>query len=177
MGHYKVQYLGLCSVQQVWRSLRWVLQPGWAGGLWLVAVLQYFRFLRPYSTSTTVHRALPVCEWPALGMPWATASANEPLQQCLAGELEPALGAAARLGRWLVWGAGLLNARVFQVWRYCSATTAHRAPPVCDGPALGISWATARSNAASTVRRRCGGACTGCCGRVGQVVCGWSRFC
>ena len=24
----------LCSVQEVWWSLHWVLRPGWAGGLW-----------------------------------------------------------------------------------------------------------------------------------------------
>ena len=33
MGHYKGKY-SLCSVQQVWWSLHWVLWPGWAGGLW-----------------------------------------------------------------------------------------------------------------------------------------------
>ena len=32
MGHCKVK-CSLCSVQKWWRSLYWVLQPGWAGGL------------------------------------------------------------------------------------------------------------------------------------------------
>ena len=53
----------------------------------------------------------------------------------------------------------------------CSATTAHRARPVCEWPALGIPWATARSNAACAVISRSGGACTVGCGSAGQVVC------
>ena len=33
MGQFKTK-CSLCSVQQVWLSLYWVLRPGWAGGLW-----------------------------------------------------------------------------------------------------------------------------------------------
>jgi len=33
MGHFKVK-CSLCSVQQVWWSLNWVLRPGWADGVW-----------------------------------------------------------------------------------------------------------------------------------------------
>ena len=33
MGHSKAK-CSLCSVQQVWWSLHWVLKQGWAAGLW-----------------------------------------------------------------------------------------------------------------------------------------------
>ena len=62
------------------------------------------------------------------------------------------------------------------VWRCSSTTTAHRALPVREWPALGMTWPTARSNAASAVCSRFGGAFTGCCGRAGQVVCGGCGF-
>ena len=60
------------------------------------------------------------------------------LLQCAAGVVETALGAAARLGRWIATGEGavMLIAKVFQMWRRCSATTAHRALGVCERPAL-----------------------------------------
>ena len=90
--------------------------------------------------------------------------------------MEPALGTAAGLGRRVVGGAVLLNAGVFQMERRTSATTAHRALPVYEWPVLGMPWATARSNAAFAVCSRCGGACTGCCGRARQVVCGGCGF-
>ena len=61
--------------------------------------------------------------------------------------------------------------------RQHSATTAHRALPVCEWPALGMPWGTARSNAASAVCSRVGGACTGGCGRGAvQVVSGGCGF-
>ena len=67
------------------------------------------------------------------------------------------MGAAARLGRWVVGGAVLLkNAGVFQAWRRCSATTAHRALSVCELSAIGMAWATVMSHAASAVCSRCG---------------------
>ena len=62
----------------------------------------------------------------------------------------------------------------FQRRRQQSATTAHRALPVRDWPALGMPWGTARSNAASAVCGRCGGACS--CGRTERVVCGGCGF-
>jgi len=43
---------------------------------------------------------------------------------------------------------------------------------VCEWPALGMPWGTARSNKASIACSRCGGACTGGSGRAVQVV-GW----
>jgi len=36
MGHCRVKY-SICSLQQVWWSLHWVLRPGLAGGFkWMV---------------------------------------------------------------------------------------------------------------------------------------------
>ncbi len=45
MGHCKVKF-SLCSVQQVWWSLHWVLRPGWAGGL---GEMRFCRFLEFFS--------------------------------------------------------------------------------------------------------------------------------
>ena len=65
----------------------------------------------------------------------------------------------------------------FQRRRQQSATTAHRALPVCEWPALGMRWGSARPNAASAVSSRGGGACTGGCGRGAvQVVHGGCGF-
>ena len=94
----------------------------------------------------------------------------QPLQRA-AEVVGPALGAAARLGVWFVGPAVLLVCEEFQRRWQQSATTAHRALPVCEWPSLGITLATVRSNAASAVCNRCGGACTGACSRAGQVVC------
>ena len=109
------------------------------------------------------------------GQPWArhrpTKGQIQPVQ-CAAGVLGPALGAAAGLGRWFVGGAVLLNAGVSQMWRRHSATTAHRALPVCEWPALGVHRATARSSIASAVSSSSGGACTRACDRAWQGVCG-----
>ena len=43
MGHYKVN-LSLCSDQKVWWSLHWVLQQGWADGLWELQFCRYVEF-------------------------------------------------------------------------------------------------------------------------------------
>ena len=73
----------------------------WFVGLGFCHFLEFFFQLRRRNSATTVSRALPVCEWPAL---WAY---HEVLQgqmlpwQCVARMMEPALGAAAGLlGRW-----------------------------------------------------------------------------
>ena len=125
---------------------------------------------------TTAYRALPVCVLPALGMAWATARSNAASAMC-SSVLELELGAAGRLGRWFMGGAVLLNAGLIQMmWRRCSATTAHRALPVCVWAALGMSWATARSFTVFEVCSRCVGACTWCCCRAGQVICGGCGF-
>ena len=81
----------------------------------------------------------------------------------------PAFGAVAR---WFVGLTVLPFCGEFQRMKQHSATTTHRALPVCGWPALGVSWCTARSNAAFVVCSRCGGAWTGGSGRAGQVVCG-----
>ncbi len=98
------------------------------------------------------------------GQPWAYHGALQgqiqPLQ-CAAGVVEPVLGAYAGLDRWFVGGAVLLNAGVFQMWRRWLPTTAHRALPVHEWPALGMPWGAVRSSAASVMFRRSGGACTG----------------
>ena len=61
----------------------------------------------------------------------------------------------------------------FQRRRQHSASTAHRALPVCEWPALGMPWCNARSNAASAVCSSCEASGTGGCGRGAvQVVCG-----
>ena len=111
-------------------------------------------------SATTAHRALPLCERPALVMPCheSLQGQMQPLQSAV-DVVDPALGAAAGLGRlFVVGGAVLLNAGVFQMWKYRSATTAQRALPVCEWPAPGMLWATARLNAVSAVCSRCGGA-------------------
>ena len=66
--------------------------------------------------------------------------------------------------------------RDFQRRRQHSATTAHRALPVCEWPALGMPWGTSRSVVASAVLRRCVGASTRGCGRAGHVVYWFCQF-
>ena len=117
----------------------------------------------------------PQCTEPrqcVCGQPWAF---RGPLQgqmqrlQCSAGLVEPALGAAAGLGRWLVGGwfslfveisRGRGSTRQPQHTESCQCVIGNPWP-----------WASARTNVASAECSRCGGACTGCCGRAGQVVC------
>ena len=70
---------------------------------------------------------------------------------CAAGVVEPALGAAAGMGsRWFKGVAGLLVCGDFQERRQYSATTAHRALPVCEWLALTMPWGTARSDVAAS---------------------------
>ena len=173
------------------------------------------------NSATTAHRALSVCEWPALSMPQGSAKSNaasavcsrcggactggcatdgllvfrdygfagqvvqlfrganstrqpqrtgscqcvsgqpwvyhgalqgqmQPLQ-CAAGVVGPAWGAAARLGRWFVGLAALPFCGDFQRRRQRSATTAHRALPVCEWPVPVMPLDSARSNADSAV--------------------------
>ena len=73
----------------------------------------------------------------------------------------------------LLWARQVFRGRVaflplsrrYQLRRCRSATTLHRALPVCELTVLGMPWGTARSSAVSAVCSRCGGACTGCyCG-------------
>ena len=76
----------------------------------------------------------------------------------MTGVVEPALGAAAGLGRWWFVGVvALLAVRGdFQRRRQHSATTVHRVLPVCEWSALGMPWGTERSNGGSAVCGRCG---------------------
>ena len=117
---------------------------------------------KPYQCVSSQYWA---CNEPSIGKMY-------PLQ-CASGVVEPGPGVAVGRGRWF-WGRVVLlkNAGVIQLWRRCSATTAHRALLVCEWPALAISWAIASLDAASAVYSRCGGACTDCWDRAGQVVCG-----
>ena len=115
------------------------------------------------------------------GQPWACHGALQgqiQLRQLRTeeGVSGPALGAAAGLGRWFVGVAVLPVCGDFQRRRQHSATTAHRALPVCEWPALGMVWGTAGSNAAPAVLSRSVWACTGDCGRAGQVFCGGCGF-
>ncbi len=88
----------------------------------------------------------------------------------------PALGAAAGPGGWFS-GVGFWPVcGAVQRRRQHSATTAHRALPVCGWPALGIPWGTARSNAIGAACSRGGGASTGGGGRSEKEVCGGCGF-
>ena len=73
--------------------------------------------------------------------------------------VEPTVGAAAGLGRWFVGVAVLLNTEVLQMWRCHSTTTAHKALPVCEWPALGMPWDAATTNTASALCSRCDEVC------------------
>ena len=87
------------------------------------------------------------------------------------GVLEPALGAAAGLGRWLVGVRFFACLRRFAEEEAALIKSAHRALQVCEWPALGMQWGTAELSALSTVCNSCGGgACTGGCSRAVQVV-------
>ena len=174
--------------QGPWQALQYpagVVEPALraaAGrlGRWFVwvAVLPVcgdFQRRRQHS-ATTAHRALPVCGRSALGMPWGTASSTAAFAVCSrrCGACTGGCGRAAQVNSW---GCGLPVCGYFQRTSQHSATIAHRALPVCEWSALGMPWGTARSNAASAVCSRCGGACTGGCGRAGQqVVCGDCGF-
>ena len=98
----------------------------------------------------------------------------KPLQWCAVGVVEPAPSAAAGLGRWLL---GMCDCFAtfwsFQLRKFHTATTVHRALPLCPWPALGMPWATARSNAASAACGRWCGACTGGGGRGAVQVVRW----
>ena len=81
--------------------------------------------------ATTAHRALPVCEWPALGMPWGNEWSN-PASAVAVNIGELALGPVSGLSRWF---GGVKVLPVYgdlQRWRQHSATTVHKALPVCE---------------------------------------------
>ncbi len=80
----------------------------------------------------------------------------QPLQWYTEAVVEPALGDEEGLGKWFVVGVTVLAVCCGDVQRrrQQSATTLHRALPVCGWPALGITKGTARPNAASAVCTR-----------------------
>ena len=123
---------------------------------------------RRHRSPTTAYRALPVCVWPALGMPWTTARLNAASSVCnICGWVET--GCWRRAGQ-VVCGVFKISG-VFQRRRHRSPTTAHRALPVWVWPALSMSYTTARPNRASALCSRCAGECTGVwCGQDRQVV-------
>ena len=154
-----------------------MLRQGWAGGLWGVRICRFVE-ISPGGASTRQPQRTEPCQCVS-GQPWACRGALQGQMQpllCAAGVVGPALGAAAGPGRWLVGGAVLPVCGAVQRRRQHSATTAHRAPPECKWPALGMPRGTTRSNTASFVWGRCGGACTGWCGRAGQGVYGCCGF-
>ena len=162
-------------MQQEWWGLHWGLrqQGCCAGGLWRLLFCRFVKLSRGGGSSQLPQRTEP-CQCVS-GQPWACHGALQGQMQPLqfaAGVVEPALGAAAGLGGWFVGVAVLPVCGDVQRRRQYSAIAAHRALPVCDYPALGIKSSTARSNAASGVYGRFGGAGTGGCHSAVQVVCG-----
>ena len=117
----------------------------WFVGSVVLPVCGDFQGSRQHS-ATTAQKALPVCELLTLGMQWGTARSNR---------------AAAGLGRSFVRVMVLPVYGDFQTRRQHSASTAHRALPVCEWSALGTPWGTARSNEALIVCSSCGGAWIG----------------
>ena len=166
MGHCKAKYC-FYSVQQVWWGLHWGLRQGLAGGLWGVRFCRCVEISRGGGSTRHPQRTEP-CQCVS-GQPWACHEALQGQMQplhCAAGVVGPALGAAVGLGGWFVGVAVVPVCGDFRRRRQYSATTAHRALPVCQWPALGMKRGTARSNAASVVCIRCGRVGTGSCGKA-----------
>ena len=114
------------------------------------------------------------------GQPWAChGKLHDHTATALCGRFGGAcMGAAAGLGRWRTVGVAVLPVcGGFERRQHSATTAAHRALPVCEWPTLGsMPWGSATSNAASAVRSRYDGACTGGYGRARQVVCGGCGF-
>ena len=104
---------------------------------------------RRQHSATTVQRALPVRVWVALGMSLVTARSNETSAVCsrCAGGCTWGCGRA----RQVIFGGAVSPALCgdFHSRRQHSATSAHRALPLFEGPALILPRGTARSSAAS----------------------------
>ena len=151
----------------------WGLQQSWTGGLWGVQFCRFVDISRGGGSARQPQRTEP-CQCVS-DQPWACHGGLQgkmyPLE-CAEGVTGPALGAAAGLGKWFVGCAVLLPVfGNFQRRGQHSATTTHRALPVCEWPGLGMPWGTAKSNAASAVCSRRDGACIVGFGRgAGQVV-------
>ena len=129
-------------------------------------------------SASLAHRALPVSGWPVQGMSWATARSNtsSAVYSMCGGACT---GCYGRAGQVVHWGCGFTVCWSFPDVEAPLGNQSDRDLPVCGWSALVIPCATTRSNAASAVRRRCSGACTGCYGRAGQVIsggCGLTAF-
>ena len=146
-------------------------RQGWAGGWWGLRFSRFMEISRRGGGSTKQPQRTEPCHCVS-GQPWAFHGALQyqiQYLQCAAGMVGPVLGAAAGLGRWFVGVVVLPVCGGIQRRRHHSATSARRALSVCWGPALGMPWRTARSNAAFTLVSRCGGDCSGCSGRARRV--------
>ena len=114
------------------------------------------------------------------GQPWAYPGTLQGQMQpllCAAGLVGPALGAAAGPGGWFIGVAVMPVCGNFQEEESLLGNHSAQSPASVwvgsPGHAMGHCK---RSNAASAVCSRCGGACTGGCGRAVQVVCGGCGF-
>ena len=68
--------------------------------------------------ATTMHRALPVCEWPALGIRWGTAMQNAASAVC-SRSVGASAGSCSRAGQVVCGGCGFAG-----VWRFPEEETA-----------------------------------------------------
>ena len=160
-------------VPQEWWGLHWGRWQGCcAGDSCGVRFCQFVESSRGGGSTRQPQRTEP-CQCVS-GQPWPCHGVLQGQMQpllCAAGVVGPTLGPAAGLGRWFARDAVLLVVcGDVQRRRQHSATAAHRALPVCQWPALGMPWGTARSNAASAVCSSCEVSGTGGCGRAEQVV-------
>ena len=76
----------------------------WFVGVAVLPVCGEFQRRRQHS-SITVHRALPVREWPALGMPWGTATSNAAAAAC-SRCVRACTGGCGRAGHVVLGGCG-----------------------------------------------------------------------
>ena len=150
-----------------------MLAEGWACGLWCVLLCGFLDIFSAGGSARQPQRTEPcqcVCGQP-WACPWPLYDQMQPLQ-CAAGVAGWRLGADGGLGRCIVVCVVVRVSGNFQCRGCCSPTKLHRALPVCVWPALGMSWATTRSNAVSAVCSRSGWVEDGCWWwRAGQVVC------
>ena len=165
-------------MHQVWWSLHRGIRQGWAGGLWWMSFYKFVEISRGGGSTWQPQRTEP-CQCVSC-QPWTCHRVLQDQMQILlraAGAVGAALRAAAGLGScWFVGVAVLLVCGDFQRRRQHWATTAHKALPVCDWPALSKPRGIESSNAAPTVCGRRGGTSTRAWGRAGQEVFGGCVF-
>ena len=101
MGYFKIK-CSLCCVQQVRRGLHWGLQKGWAGGWGALRLCGFVEISESRQHSATrVH--IEPCQRVSGQSRTCHGTLKGQMQplHCAAGLIEPALGAAEGLGRWL----------------------------------------------------------------------------